>query len=370
MDPRLEGIATGRVLTGPETIHIDVTNSCNTNCVTCWDHSPLLREARPAAWKRQRVEADAVQALLDDVAGLGGLRAVIVSGMGEPFTHPDIYRIIDTVKQRGLHLTIITNLVAADAARILELGVDQLLIGVQGATEAAYRAFHPSFRTDEWQTLLRMLETFAAAGKRYKHVQVISRETADDLVAMIDFAHRYRAAQVNFKLASLRDGTEGCRITEEQRQRLVDELIPAARERARALAVPTNLAVFARQVQVGGEATAPIEDVGCFMGWYYSRILVDGTVLYCCNTAVRVGRITETVRFSHLWNGPRWNALRDSLRRGEYLRGCHQCGKINQNVKIGERFAAQYGESRRLAVIGRHLDVASDVTVDEGASAR
>src|SRR5262245_45478242 len=114
-DLRLAGIDAGQVLTGPETVHIDITNGCNTNCITCWDHSPLLTNKRESRWKRQRVDASYVENLLDDVQSLGGLRAIILSGMGEPFSHPDIYRMIAAVKSRGLHLTIITNLVLARA---------------------------------------------------------------------------------------------------------------------------------------------------------------------------------------------------------------------------------------------------------------
>lgn len=350
---RLAGMDAGCVLTGPESVHIDVTNGCNTNCITCWDHSPLLHIGRTSAWKRRRVDAAAVRELLDDILSLGGLRAVILSGMGEPFTHPDIEPMIAAVKERGLHLTIITNLIPARAESVVELGVDTLLIGVHAATEAAYRAFHPSFVGDEWSRLLGMLERFAAAGRRDKHVQVISRVNAGELVEMVRFGHRYRAAQVNFKLASLKDGTEACRITDEQRRALTEELVPEARAVSRELGVPTNLDVFAEQLRAGGAATAPIADIGCFMGYVYSRILVDGTVLYCCNTDVVVGSLAGGARFSELWTGPAWGELRARMRRGEYFDSCSQCGKVTQNVKLGRAFAAAYGEARLFAISGR-----------------
>jgi MoaA/NifB/PqqE/SkfB family radical SAM enzyme len=328
---------------GPETVHIDVTNGCNTNCITCWDHSPLLSAARPSSWKRRRVDAGEVEALLDDLVGLGGLRAIILSGMGEPFTHPDIYAMIAAVKRRGLHLTIITNLIPADAERVIALGVDTLLIGIHGASEASYRAFHPSFRSDEWQLLHAMLARFREAGRRDKHVQVICASNAEELPEMVRLAHRYRAGQLNFKLASLRDGTEACRISELQRAHLVARGVPAARRLAAELGVDTNLDVFAAQLAIGGSETAPIGDVGCFMGHVYARVLVDGTVLYCCNTEVVVGSLSEA-RFSELWRGPRWNGWRARLRAGDYLPSCAQCGKLNQNVKIRRKLAARHGE--------------------------
>lgn len=355
VDVVLDGIAAGRPLVGPETVHIDITNGCNTNCVTCWDHSPLLLAPRSSAWKRRRVEAAAVEELLADIASLGGLRAVILSGMGEPFTHPDIYRMIAAAKARGLHVTLITNLIPADPEQVIALGVDQLLIGIHGASEASYRAFHPSFRSDEWQVLHAMLARFRDAGRRFKHVQVICRTNADELIEMVRLAHEYRALQVNFKLASLKEGTERVLITDAQRARLVDELVPAAARLAVELGVETNLDVFAAQLAAGGARstkTAPIAEIGCFVGYTYARVLVDGTVLYCCNTEVVVGSLREA-RFSALWDGPAWTALRARLRRGEYFPGCEQCGKLNQNVKLGRRFAARFGEARRLEVIGR-----------------
>ena len=185
LDPRLVGMQRGQPISGPQTLHIDVTNGCNTNCVTCWDHSPLLQLGRSVAWKKQKIDAATVSDILNDVAELGGLRAVILSGMGEPFTHPDIYQMIAEVKRRGLHLTLITNLVAADAQRVVELGVDQLLIGIHGASESSYRSFHPNFVRDEWPRLLGMLQLFADHGRRYKHVHVICQTNAAELVEIV-----------------------------------------------------------------------------------------------------------------------------------------------------------------------------------------
>jgi hypothetical protein len=89
------------------------------------------------------------------------------------------------------------------------------------------------------------------------------------------------------------------------------------------------------------------------MGHYYARVLVDGTVLYCCNTEVRVGTLASGASFSQLWNGPEWNALRQKMRRGEYFDSCRQCGKLNQNVKLAARFEKRFGPERLAQVTGR-----------------
>jgi MoaA/NifB/PqqE/SkfB family radical SAM enzyme len=338
---------------GPETVHIDITNGCNTNCITCWDHSPLLATPQSPQWKRSRARVEDVVALLAELQVLGGTKNIVLSGMGEPFTHPDVYEMIEAVKERRLFLTIITNLVAADADRIVDSGVDQLLIGIHGASEQSYLAFHPNFRAVEWHKLLAMLDRFKARARRFKHVQVIADTNAHELVAMVEFAANYSASQVNFKLASLQAGTERCRIEERQRDKLLSKDIAAAQGRAKELGIETNLAVFEQQLSAGGEATASIAEVGCFMGYAYSRVLVDRTVLYCCNTDVVVGQLAPSAGFGELWRGEAWSALRERFHRGDYLESCRQCGKFNQNVKLSNAFARKYGELKLLEATGR-----------------
>jgi MoaA/NifB/PqqE/SkfB family radical SAM enzyme len=349
----LEGIRAGVPTTGPETVHIDITNACNTDCVTCWDHSPWLDQPRSPSWKRRRASAETVLLLLAELEELGGTRAIVLSGMGEPFTHPEVYEILEAIKRRGLHLTIITNLVAAEPARLAALGVDDLLVGIHGASLSSYLAFHPSFEAAHWDRLRASLTRLRGTPTRAKHVHVIASTNAHELTEMIELASDLGAAQVNFKLASLRDGTEAVRIDEATRTRLLEHDVARASERAAELGVPHNLAVLRAQLCCGGVETAPIDQVGCFMGFSYARVLVDGTVLYCCNTDVRVGSLSSGVTFGELWRGAAWQTLRDRFREGRYLESCRQCGKLNQNVKLARAYEQRFGLDALLEVTGR-----------------
>ncbi|HEX8492973.1 MAG TPA: radical SAM protein [Pyrinomonadaceae bacterium] len=349
---RLRGIAEGRVLAGPQTVHIDLANGCNTNCVTCWDHSPLLNEARSNAWKRKRVALEDFSALAADLASMNSVEAVILSGMGDPFVNPDIYSIIEISKSYGWHVTVLTNALLADAEQVINLDVDMMLISVNGVSPQSYTAFHPNLLPRDFHHLLQLLDTFAKSGKRFKHVQVINRDTAPEVVEMVRFAARYAASHVTYKLASLGRGTESCVITKEQRERLQNEWIPLAQAEARRLGVETNLDVFASQVATGGLATAPIKDVGCFMGWTYARVTVEGKILFCCSTEVEVGDLSHG-KFSEQWFGDAWNETRSRLMQGRYFPGCAQCGKLNQNVKIGRRVLEKLGAPIYLARTGR-----------------
>jgi pyruvate-formate lyase-activating enzyme len=350
----LDAIAAGVATSGPRTVHIDVTNACNAACITCWDHSPLLREPRSAVWKKRRIDLPVFERLVDDLAGMGSVRAVILSGMGDPLVHPDIYAMISRVKAQGWHLTLMTNLIAADIARLVANVPDQILVGVHGATPRAYSAFHPGWDEREFNVLCAHLRALAKTPSNVRHVQVINRDTAPELVDMIGFGARFRAERVNFKLASLYGGTESCRIDDAQRRWLIDDAVPRARARAKELGVATNLDLFARQLAAGVEddnAIVPIEDVGCFQGYVYTRITASLDVLYCCNTEVRVGSLDDGP-VSQLWRGPAWEALRGRLRRGDYPVGCERCGKFEQNVEWSRRVREELGEDAWRAATG------------------
>lgn len=353
----LEGISKGRPLCGPSTVHIDITNACNAACITCWDHSPLLSEGRPASWKKRRLSLANFSEIVAQLTEMGSVKSLIVSGMGDPLANPEVYEMIAVAKRAGYHLTLLSNLLAADIEKLAQSGVDQILVGVHGATPTTYTAFHPGWTEEHFSTLCQYLRILSKAGVTCRHVQVINRDNASDLVAMTRFGKRFAAERVNYKLASLYGGTEACSITPKQRDWLLSDAIPQARESASKLGVRTNLDLFEAQVQATlghARATTPIESVGCFMGYIYTRITVDREVLYCCNTNVRVGSLT-TESFAGLWYGERWQGLRDGFRAGQYKEGCDKCGKFEQNLKWSERYRDHAGASAWSLATGQGL---------------
>ncbi len=349
---RWESLALGKTIVGPQTVHVDLANGCNTNCTTCWDHSPLLTVPRPTEWKRKLFDLERFRALAADLAGMQSVEAIILSGMGDPFVHPGIYDILAECKRYGWHVTILTNALLADPDRVAALGVDVMLVSVNGVSPASYTAFHPNLRASDFERLEWLLTRWRQLGVAVKHVQVINRDTAGELVEMVHFAARHAARHVTFKLASLGGGTEACAITEAQRVELHERLVPAAQAAAAQLGVATNLEVFAQQLTAGGLATTPIEEVGCFMGWHYARVTVEGALLYCCAATLQVGHL-DWGPFSEQWFGVAWEALRASLRAGQYAPACRQCGKFNQNVKLAAKVRARFGEAVHGALTGR-----------------
>jgi MoaA/NifB/PqqE/SkfB family radical SAM enzyme len=330
----LAGIRAGRPQVGPSTVHVDITNTCNAACVTCWDHSPLLREPRSASWKRQRLPLARFMALLEDLDAFGSLRSLILSGMGEPLMHPEVHAMIEAVTSRGWALTLITNLVAP-AAEALARGpaIANVLVGVHGVTPDTYAAAHPGWDEAHFFRLCRNLRALGRSPSTTRHVHVITTLNAHELPDMVRFGARFGAQRVNFKLASLGGGTESLEIRPEQRRWLLEEGVPAAQREARRLGQATTLELFARQLRAGPGATTDMRRVGCFMGYVYARVTVSGELWFCCSPDSAVGHL-DAGPLRHQWEGPAWQAMRERLARGELLPGCARCGKVEQNLKI------------------------------------
>ena len=345
-EARLQSVLSGQPITGPQTVHFDLANGCNTRCTTCWHHSPLLQpEHRPtAAWRRRTMPLATWRALFDELLSLGGLEQIVLSGMGDPTLHPDLYTMVDQAHAEGIGVTIITNLLRLDVPRLLQSGGElHVLASICGVSEATWQAFHAHPTAGGFTQVLDRLEQLRDAGFRPKHVQVVNTQNVFELPDMVRFARRWPVERINFKLASLARGTEAVGLTEAQKAQLATDLIPRARGMALSYGIETDLDAFATQITPGAHRTAPIEQVGCFMGTLYARVTVDAEVLYCCNPEVSLGPHASSAGLETMWSGPAWQALRDRLRRGDYFPGCTQCGKYKQNVKWRGRLDHHFG---------------------------
>lgn len=369
---RLLGFFERRPRLGPETVHIDITNACNLDCVTCWNYAPGLSTPKPADWKQQRMDAASFHRVLDEVAATGAER-IILSGGGEPFMHPQIYDFIAAVKARRLILTVISNGTLCDFSRLAELQVDQMLINTSSASAAGYIAYHPNQTVETFEHLIDGVNS--VRGRiGVNLVQVINALNAHELVAMVELSAQV-GARASFKLGDTPPGTEACALSDAQKRTLLDRQIPQAREMADRLEVRHNLDAFAGQI--GLSITAKVISAGapalradrcaissssplrpdalpttckkndvapppCFAGYLYSRVFVDGRVFFCCEH-ISVGHINEA-NFGEIWTSAPYDAVRQRLHEGRGYPGCARCGKHDMNFIAARQCARLQAE--------------------------
>ena len=337
---RMKGILENNPFLGPQTVHFDIANGCNVRCTTCWHHSLHLdAEHIPSMdCKRRSMDFETFQQILNDLIELGGLEQIILSGMGDPSLNKHLPEMVEHAHQNGIGVTIITNLLAVDLPRILASeGELNLLVSVCGVTPSTWNAFHGGSLGGGFDRLMEQLSILKDANFRPKHVQVINAQNFHELPAMVRFAEKWPTKRINFKFASLVNGTEAVALSREQKSELMETLIPRAAAIAEIKQVDTDLEAFATQVSLESHRTSPIEDVGCYMGTIYCRITVDLELLYCCNTNISVGFINAEKSFRDLWIGENYAGLRQRIGSGNFFESCQQCGKYKQNYKWSQK---------------------------------
>jgi len=119
-------------------IYVEPTNRCNLKCVTCirnsWDEP-----VGDMAWS-------AFQALMDGLNDFPEAKTIAFAGLGEPLLHPQFPEMVRLAHARGLRTEMTSNatlLTPSLADRLVEAGLDQFVVSIDGATSESYGVIRP-----------------------------------------------------------------------------------------------------------------------------------------------------------------------------------------------------------------------------------
>ena len=141
-DARGDQAPAARGVMGPAKVYLEPTNACNLACSTCvrhaWDEPEGFME-----WPTFEAVADglATGARAGDGRRRGAPGTIAFMGLGEPLLHPRFLDMVRAAKERGLRAEVTTNALLLDdamAAGLLEAGLDQLVVSIDGASAEAF----------------------------------------------------------------------------------------------------------------------------------------------------------------------------------------------------------------------------------------
>ncbi|MBU0759262.1 MAG: radical SAM protein [Candidatus Omnitrophica bacterium] len=330
-DPLMAGILHGRkAFRGPEQVVIDPTNRCNLKCVSCWLYSPMLTKDKPSSdWLKKEFPSRAIFGLIDDLADMRTKR-IRFTGGGEPFMHRDLMAMIEYARQKGLQVGITTNfgLVSKeDIKKLLALGIEELCISIWASNPDFYKKIHPQVPAEYFEKLkgnLALLKGLKKDKPRVTFANVLMNSNISDFTDMYDFAVDYGADAVYYTLVDVfKDQTDSLLLREGDRKELLCKAYELQKRNKKDRIELEFFNGFLRRVsktdedfKKGEYDKNDIDRIPCYVGWIFTRILADGSVVPCCRGVKKVmGNINEK-SFKDIW----YSEIYDEFRgKAKYL---------------------------------------------------
>lgn len=377
--PFINGIYDGKkAFIGPETVHLDITNLCNFNCIACWDRSPLVRvKGKKDAFLKKSLSFELVTGLIDDLITLGGVRYIKFGGGGEPTIHPQFKEILTYLrsKDRYVEIDINTNFSLVEDT-LLDLIINQqvnlLTVSLWAATPKVYVLTHPNQKEAAFEKIVANLKKItknriSGLPRIFIH-NVLMSQNHQDIEKMLALALDIGADEVHFTLVDPVPGkTESLLLTNQQWlcvlsslkkiRPFVDKLNNYHDPETNRSILITNFHEFFNklsraEVEKGVYDKKALSDIPCYIGWTYTRIMADGRVIPCCKGhRLPMGNLNRN-SFMEVWNSPRYETFRYNglnLKKsapyfavmgndGSKLSGCMNCDNIMHNTVMHDKF--------------------------------
>jgi radical SAM protein with 4Fe4S-binding SPASM domain len=322
------GLTGGRAPSGPLQAQIGISDPCNHECVFCWDHPPDDRAnadtaqrfgvARPGVMPLEQF-----QGIVDDLYDMGTRRIDLI-GRGEPLLNRSALDMIRYAKGRGMQLQIVTNgsrLFEPIAKGLVAARADRVHVSLNAGTPETYPHIHVTETPEDYLKVKKNLRVLSdckiAAGSDLPYLSlsfVISSRNYFEIARMIEVTHEVGAQEATFVHTVTHDGTPDLALSEAQYSEFQASL-PPAREKAAVLGVLNNLGTFAATIPhyMPSEMVGPTV-VPCYVGWYFTVILGNGSVLPCCQCAAPIGQVTNERRFAEVWTSREYADFRTAAK--------------------------------------------------------
>jgi MoaA/NifB/PqqE/SkfB family radical SAM enzyme len=324
----------------PRQIYVEVTNHCNSLCVSCpltYDHFLPFEPKHHLSW-------DDFRRLVDQ---LPVIERAVLHGIGEPLLNRELPRFVAHLKERGAYVLFNTNGVLLDEKRggaLVAAGLDELRVSIDAVTPELYA------RLRGVDALPRIVANLTAFVRRHgaSHSPRVSlwlvgmRENLHQLPDFVRLGAAIGVPEVYLqRLVYFGDGT---RIADDatmvQEQSLYAAL--AATEQRLILESEQLACELGLKFQASG-ATTPHESVGvkgdhpwqgCMRPWILMYITANGTALPCCIAPFAASEFPSIVLgnvlaapLADVWNGERYQALRGAvLSEAPAPWPCQNCG--------------------------------------------
>ncbi|HVA24018.1 MAG TPA: radical SAM protein [Chloroflexota bacterium] len=323
-------------LDNPRELYIEVTNRCNSLCVTC----PLTFSPQEA---EHYLGFDELTNLVDQFPAL---RRVVLQGIGEPLMNRQLAPMIRYLKDRGVYVIFNTNAILLYPKRQVELvesGLDELRVSCDSSTPETYAKIRGvNLLPKVLKNVGEMMQTRQRLGAERPRVSLWFtgvKENIEELPGLVDIAGQMGVDEVYLtRMVFFGEGlaTEDQSIfnAEEALSRQVADIVAEAERRAVAqgIALKSAGALAPSDYASGpGEVRNPWQ--GCRRPWRLGYVTANGNALPCCVAPFTdvpyedliLGNVKDG-GFNAVWNGQRYRDFRNRHQSDDPPDACRRCG--------------------------------------------
>ncbi|MFC1568392.1 radical SAM/SPASM domain-containing protein [Candidatus Margulisiibacteriota bacterium] len=282
----------------PIALNIELTNACNLKCPMCPRTTSMTRSMGT-------MDFGLFKKIIDEAAD-NGIKRISLYLFGEPLMYPRVFDVIKYIKSRDEKIDVrlstnCTTLNKKTSGKLLNSGLDILILSLDGATKRTYESVRVGSNFEEAiaaaQELLS-LKKEKGLDKPFVSIQVIyMQETKDEVDAFIKMWAPYLSHHVHISVKEFADYS-GQVDAPFERQELPD-----------------------------------FNHMPCPRFWKNAVIYWDGTVGICCldvNAALKIGKINgQTLK--QVWNGEKLRKMREDI-LSKTFKGVEFCRKCRYGV--------------------------------------
>lgn len=177
----------------PEKVYIEPTSRCNLNCKICFRHGWVDEELG-------YMSMECFNKLVDGVRQISTVKEVFFGGMGEPFFHPDIFRMISELSN-DLQVSVLTNgtmLTPERCQQLVDTGLHMLWVSMDGFDKESYESIQLG---SHFELIIKNLRNFnrARMGTSIKLgiTFVVTPDNVEQLNIINVFADEFNVDEIN-----------------------------------------------------------------------------------------------------------------------------------------------------------------------------
>jgi radical SAM protein with 4Fe4S-binding SPASM domain len=304
----------GGVIGMPAHVQVEITNACNLRCQSC--HRDLLYPETTTMTFEQ------FKKIYDEIRPV----KINVSGLGEPFLNPDVFKIIGYAKAGGSAVNCATNLtlVGDKIDRIIESGINQLKVSIDAATAQTFLKIR---KFDLYETLVGNIRKINARKKELlvNHPDIrfnfaLQKDNIDELIPVVELARDLdiRAMFIQY-LAYVDREDRKEKLVGDLTQEKIKSVITEADALTKKYGIATNIDMWITEFDYfwqnmqPGQYFSP-DNRPCYFPWFSSWVDATGDVRPCpvipWRRGVAIMGNVYTDSFRSIWNNETYRNFR------------------------------------------------------------